>query len=221
MRPPRWLWIYAIVSVLESIVGIVLRWQHPLAALSLVFAILFAWLLLRGGRVIWCLAVLGEVLVLVGVAWGQPVWKAAIAPVQLALLLAPSSRRYVWEEARLRRSLAAADGESYGIVARVASGVLWEEMWTWIGDHAVNWKFIGRLFVAILLASVVSAALRADRHDSLFVAVPYRVAHMVGVLGIPLLLALLIAIGVRALVRRFSRGPGGLPRRRVSGGAGT
>jgi hypothetical protein len=63
--------------------------------------------------------------------------------------------------------------------------------------------FIGRLALVVFLAKVVDGLLYSDRHDSLFVRVPYVVVSLVDILGFLLLLALLIAVGVQALARRI------------------
>lgn len=205
-RAPLWLWVFAVTSVLEAIVAVAIRGPRPLAALlSLFLAFLFAWLLLRGGRVIWCLMALGGVFAVVSVAWGEPVWKGAISLFQLALLLAPSSRRYVWKEAVLRRSLAAADGEADGLAARAASGLLGEEMWSWIDRRLVNWTFVSGVFLFAVAVEVAAGVFHGDRHDTL-VMVLWRITHVAGTVGFFLLLVLLIAIGVRALARHIGRG---------------
>jgi hypothetical protein len=179
---------------------------HSLSAGSvalLPFTFLLQWLLLRGGRVVWWFLIASDVLGVIGVAWGESVWWAVAAGVGLPLLLAPASRRYVWKEATLRRTQAAANQVAYGWGARLRSGLLWQEMWSWIGERVVNWKFIGRLALVVVAAYMISGSFFAFRHDGLLVGVPWRIADVIGGLGLILLLCLLIAIGIRTLARRI------------------
>src|SRR5215469_12554051 len=100
-QPPLWLWIYVVISIAQTGVAMALHGVSTVGLLFLPFGILLLWLLLRGGRVIWCFSVGCEVFAVIGVGWGDSVWWAPGAAVGLALLLAPASRRYVWKEATL------------------------------------------------------------------------------------------------------------------------
>lgn len=139
---------------------------------------------------------------IIGGAWGEPVWKALVA-LQIAFLLAPSSLAYVWQESSRRRALRAAGDEAYGLAARAATGVLWEEIWSWIGERAVNWRFIGRLTVFVLAMVPLDEAAYAHkwRDDGWAAAVAARTISVVGGVAELTLLCLLIAAGVRWVVR--------------------
>lgn len=202
-RAPIWLWLFAAVSVGTVVASTVWGGFTPFFAPILAFAVVFSWLILRGGRVVWCFAVLSGLVGVVGLAWGEPVWRAALAALQLALLLAPSSWAYVWHESPRRRALSAEE-EADGFAARAASGVLWGEIWAWVGDRAVNWKFIGRLALFFLAMTVVSGWLHSVRDDGWVLAVLYRVAAILQVSALLLLIGLLIAVGVNWMARRLS-----------------
>lgn len=206
-HPPVWLWIFVVVSIAQTGVAMSLHGVSTISLALLPLNALFLWMLLRGGRVIWCLSVAGEVITVIGVAWGESVWAVGVAAAGLALLLAPASRSYVWQETPLRRSRAMANEEARGWGAKVASGALWKETWSWVRDRLVNWGFIGRLAVVVFTAELISGALDSARHHSLLVAVPWWVVDVVGGLGLILLLCLLIAAGVRVIARRILPGP--------------
>lgn len=197
-QAPIWLWAYAVAVVVETALRVAL---HPLPLFLVPFALvspLVAWLVLRGGRVAWCWAIAVEGLGVAGLAWGEPWWSAALSAVLLACLLAPASRAYVWREAMVRRqSLAVPEG--WG--ARIASGALWDEVWSWVGGHVLNWNFIRRFFVATLLLVPVVAVLSGARDDGGAMAVLYRVVAISFRLALVSLMVLLIAMGIRALVR--------------------
>ncbi|MGE5603371.1 MAG: hypothetical protein ACM30E_09985 [Nitrososphaerales archaeon] len=197
-QAPIWLWAYAVAVVVETALRVAL---HPLPLFLVPFVLvspLVAWLVLRGGRVAWCWTIAVEGLGVAGLAWGEPWWSAALSAVLLACLLAPASRAYVWREAMVRRqSLAASEG--WG--ARISSGALWDEVWSWVGGHVLNWEFIGRLFVATLLLVPVVAVLSSARDDGGAMAVLYRVVAISFRLALMSLMVLLIAMGIRALTR--------------------
>lgn len=202
-RAPVWLWLFAVVSVGTVVTHAVLRGFDLIFVPLLALAVLISWLVLRGGRVIWCFVVFSGLLGIAGLAWGEPVWAAALAALQLALLLAPPSWAYVWRESPRRRAQIASEG-AHGPAARAAAGVLWEEFWSWVGDRLVNWKFIGRLALFFLAMTVVSGALYSARDDSWVLAVLDRTGAALEILSLFLLIGLLIAIGISWMTRRLS-----------------
>jgi hypothetical protein len=92
------LWVNGVVSVIWALVAIAVTRPFLLLGLfTLAVSIGFSILLLRGSRVIWVLIVAGSVLTFAfapfeGVHW----WTIPATILDLGLLLAPSSRRYVW-----------------------------------------------------------------------------------------------------------------------------
>jgi hypothetical protein len=175
----------------------------PIFVPLLVLAVVFSWLVLRGGRVIWCFMVIAGVVSIAGLAWGESVWTAALAALQLPLLLAPSSWAYVWRESPRRRARIVED-EAYGLAARAASGVLWEEIWSSIGARAANWRFIGRLALFVLAMMVVDGWLYSARDDGWALAALDRAVGVLEGLSLLLLIILLIAAGVSWMARRLS-----------------
>lgn len=202
-RAPIWLWLFAVVSVGTVVTHAVLRGFDLVFVPFLALAVLISWLVLRGGRVIWCFVVLSGLLGIAGLAWGEPAWRAALAALQLALLLAPSSRAYVWRESPRRRAQIAGEG-AHGPATRAAAGVLWEEFWSWVSDRLVNWKFIGRLALFFLAMMLVDGQLYSVRDDGWALAVLYGTVALLEVLSLLLLIGLLIAIGISWMTRRLS-----------------
>lgn len=202
-QAPIWLWAYAVAVVIEMALNLVFRPGPLFLVPFLLISPLVAWMVLRGGRVAWCWAIVVEAVGVADLAWGQPLWSAALSALLLACLLAPSSRAYVWREAIVRRQSLAA-GERWR--ARIASGVLWEEVWSWLGSRVIDWSFIARLFLFVLLLMPVDGILRGTRDDGWAMAVLYRVVSISGGLALILLMVLLIAMGIRALARLTTGG---------------
>lgn len=200
-QAPIWLWVYAAAVVVDT-ARILVAHEVPLfLAPFFLISPLVAWLVLRGGRVAWCLAVAFEGVGVAGLAWGEPLWSVALSAVLLACLLAPSSRAYVWREAIARRRAVTAGEGLYGWGVRITSGVLWEEIWSWVGRRALNWEFVGRLFLGTLLVLPVHVLLFGARDDGWAMAVLYRVVAIPFRLAQLSLVILLIAMGIRALAR--------------------
>lgn len=188
-QAPVWLWLYAVLTVVQPLGRAVALGLSPQLLIAFGFSIVFAWLLLRGGRVMWCIALCGQVLELVEPVWGKPVWWAGIALLGLLLLLAPASRAYVWRESKLRRK---------------------ERLWPWIGRRVVNWTFIGWLalfsFVTIMASGLLREMRKGSGHDSLVLSVAGGIISTLSVLALFALICLLIAAGIRALIKRFQPG---------------
>lgn len=200
---PALLWAYAALAVGESAVRTIIAGPSALFLGFLAVGILLVWLLLRGGRAVWCFAVLSEVVVVVGLAWGNPAWSAGLSLLALALLCAPASRAYVWRESMLRRQ-----GEpAGGLVARLSSGVLGEQMWRWIGAKVLRWAFIGWLalfwVLTLVVLGVIGSAETGSSHDGLVLDVLSGVIRTLHVLALLAMVFLPIVIGIRALVRRI------------------
>jgi hypothetical protein len=83
-------------------VGLLTTDRHVTAGF-VVFAIAFAlfipWRLLRGGRIIWCFVLASQILGVINpfLSSSTPWWWIPTSLASVALLLWPSSRRYVWE----------------------------------------------------------------------------------------------------------------------------
>lgn len=209
-QAPIWLWAFAVLTVGQAIVATIGRGPLSPFLFFLGFEFIFVWLVLRGVRVVWCFAVLGEAVGVIGPAWGEPAWAAALSALGLALLFVPASRTYVWQESRLRRQVAIVEAGAYGLATRVATGLLWEEMWEWVGTRAVNWRFIGKValfyVLTIPLVSLLAGAREGSGHESLVIAVLWRVVWIPHNLALLTLFFLFIAAVIRALARRLQPG---------------
>lgn len=109
-----------------------------------------------------------------------------------------------------RRTVGACLGPAGGLVARLSSGVLWEEIWRWTGAKALNWGFIGWLalffFLTAVLAGVLGGTREGSGHHSLLIDVLWRIVWTLNGLALVALLFLVIAVGIQALVRRLRPG---------------
>lgn len=96
---PRTLWAYASVAVVSALIAFVRTvGAHPAAVIfvSLVLFI-FVVLVLRGGRVVWCLAVASNAFgILSSLFSPEPWWTIVFGIAALACLLAPASWRFIW-----------------------------------------------------------------------------------------------------------------------------
>lgn len=94
----------------------VVSWNHPgLVAFLVAFFVLIAVLLLRGSRVVWVFLVASEAVGLLLVPWTGwgPWWGAVLGLGETALLVLPSSLRFVWRK-RLRTSAIAPPEQEAG-----------------------------------------------------------------------------------------------------------
>jgi hypothetical protein len=103
-RLPAWLWIAVAVLVVERAVLLTLPPVTVLSAVVLAFSALIVWLLLRGSRVAWIVAVFSSAAQLTApFTSGQPVWVTVPAAIILVCLLAPASREYIWAASQQRK----------------------------------------------------------------------------------------------------------------------
>lgn len=88
----------AVISLLWIPYGVVVSWSHPvLVAFLLAFTLWWTWILLRGSRIVWTLAVGFTLIGLIPVSWlATDWWWVIIDLIDLVLLLWPSTCRYVW-----------------------------------------------------------------------------------------------------------------------------
>src|SRR4029079_2892557 len=99
-KAPRTLWAYVGSSTAVFIVAAVVGdpsvlWILPI---SLAFEVVFAFFLLRGSRVMWWVLVVFGFGALPFYFTGDLLWQAPFTVIELGLLLAPSSRRYVFRQ---------------------------------------------------------------------------------------------------------------------------
>lgn len=112
-RAPIWLWVAAATLVGLEFIGLLFRPVTAFGMASFAGIVLLAWLLLRGSRVIWVLAVAATAAELVlSLIVEEPLWLGGIAGIRLGCLLAPSSRAFVWAAQSQRRGRPAGDGQA-------------------------------------------------------------------------------------------------------------
>lgn len=202
-QAPLALWAYAVWTVGGSAITSLFTGRYVVVALLLlVLAALISWLVLRGGRIIWSFAVLSQILSVVGIAWGESWWIAGLSVIGLVLLVAPSSRAYIWHEAKLRRQRDMEEQGLTGWVHRISTGVLWEEAWSWISDRVLNWRFVGLLSLFLLLTAFVDGMFFEARDDGWGFAAIERIAGDLSFLALLGLLLLLPVLTIRTLARR-------------------
>ena len=111
---PLSLRIFAATWLLSMAVGSVIAFVRlPLSLVVLPIEIALLLLLLRGSRVVWVVIAAGSAITLALTPWTNG-WSLAWVPVsvvQLALLLVPSTCRFVWRP-RPKRPLAAPTGQT-------------------------------------------------------------------------------------------------------------
>jgi hypothetical protein len=96
---PPTLWTYAAVAAVSALIGLLqtVGSLPALAVFALLVELIFVVLVLRGGRVVWCLVVASDASwILSSPVSPKPWWTIAFAAVSLACLLAPPSWRFVW-----------------------------------------------------------------------------------------------------------------------------
>jgi hypothetical protein len=96
---PPTLWAYAAVAVVSALIAFVRTvGSHPAAVIFVSLGVLiFVVLVLRGGRVVWCLVVASNAFgILSSIVSPQPWWTTVFEVVALACLLAPASWRFIW-----------------------------------------------------------------------------------------------------------------------------
>jgi hypothetical protein len=97
---PAALWAYVAISVVQGILALAVNWSTDLVPvlIALPFGAVLVALLLAGSRIVWSISVaLGGVGLIAAPFDGTPLWITAFGVASLALLLLPSSRRYVWK----------------------------------------------------------------------------------------------------------------------------
>lgn len=178
-RAPLWLWVYAVMAIGEVVIVAVLHGVHSFHVLAFLGALLVSLLLLRGNGAAWCFAVLFGVYATISfTASNGPRWQETDFLLQLGLLLAPASRRYVWQD---------------------------EGMLSWLRSRSMAGKTIGRLaafVVAALILAVILGDVRSD-HPSLVIDALWAVAFAVYGLALIVLLWLLVLAGAGWAARRI------------------
>lgn len=178
-RAPLWLWAYAVMAIGEVVLSAILHGNHTLYSLALLGAMLISLLLLRGNGAAWCFAVLFGVYAIASyTVMHGPRWQGGYGLLQLGLLLAPASRRYVWQ------------GEGF---------------FSWLRRQSITWKSIRQLaaFVVVtLFLAVILGKVRSD-HQSLAIDALWAVVFAFYGLALIVLLYLLALAGAGWIARRF------------------
>jgi hypothetical protein len=165
---PAWLSTAAAVLAGGQFAWFVLHPITVLGAISLGVVVLLAWLLLRGSRVAWVLAILVAASQLTTLlTLGESVWFAAPGAATLLCLLVPSSRAFVWEgkqrETRNVNSSGSVTQRMYDKFLSVVYGLL--ERAPAI-ERPIRGKYIILLIIGLLIAAPLVGALDNFHHGS-------------------------------------------------------
>ena len=209
-RPPVWLSIGATAMVAQDLTFFIINPITAFSTIALTFAVLLAWLLLRGSRVAWVFAVFSAAAQLVApLTMAQSVWLAGTGAILLACLLAPSSRTFIWAKRtqKTQHPWHAAMERLYGRFLATAYALITRIPWV---DKAGRGMLIGLLAACVVVLLPLDGTLRNLHHGSgsgsAFVDVFYRIVSFAdGLAQVALVIAVVMAIH-HYLTKRSSDG---------------
>jgi hypothetical protein len=216
-RAPIWLQVAAVMMVGQSLVIFVVYPITAVRAASPVVIVLLAWLLLRGSRIVWVFVVLSAAAELVSpLVMGQPLWQGGFGVILLGFLLASPSRAYVWSPSQRQAGEAALvpPQTRWRVIARQAHAKLLVLAYGSLAGEAVEdhsdsslkrGALFGRLAGCVVILFVLAHALDSARHgfghDSLIVAVLYRVVWVTYSFALFALIVLLVMAAYRYVIK--------------------